>query len=98
MSNDSTEVIKLNQQAYNDRLTDPSGTVKEANKALNLANKLNFKAGIAEANRVLGVGYFYLNQPEKAISNYLTALKYFENNRLYLIFVCRKILSISTKG
>src|SRR5438094_4699301 len=78
MSNDSAEVIKLNKQAYNDRLTDPSQTIKEANKALNLANKLNFKAGIAEAYRVLGIGYYNSNQPEKAIGYYLTALKYFE--------------------
>ncbi len=77
--NDSAEVIKLNREAFNNRLTEPSETINKGTKALNLANKLNFKPGIAEANRILGIGYFYLDKPETAIGYYLTALRFFEN-------------------
>lgn len=75
---DTNEVIKFNKQGYDSRLTDPEQTIKNAEKALVIAQKLNYSKGIGEAYRVLGLGYYYINEPEKSIDNYLTALTYFE--------------------
>ncbi|MDR6944476.1 tetratricopeptide repeat protein [Mucilaginibacter pocheonensis] len=74
---DTNEVINLNSHAYSNRLTDPKQTVEDATKALTLATKLNYMDGIAESYRVIGIGKYYLDQPEKAIDNYLNSLAYF---------------------
>ncbi|TWJ04805.1 lipopolysaccharide biosynthesis regulator YciM [Mucilaginibacter frigoritolerans] len=74
---DSNEVIKLTKRGFSMRLTDPEQTVKDAGKALALAQKINYTAGIAESWRVMGIGNYYLNQSVKAIDNYLTALNLF---------------------
>ena len=76
---DSSEVIKLNKQGFDMRLTDPNQTVAVAGKALIAARKINYKKGVAESYRVMGIGNYYLDQPLKAIDNYLTALSYFQD-------------------
>ncbi|RYZ94889.1 MAG: tetratricopeptide repeat protein [Sphingobacteriaceae bacterium] len=68
----------MNKQGYDSRLTDPEQTIQNGEKARELAGKLNYIKGIGEAYRVLGLGYYYINEPEKAIDNYLTALTFFE--------------------
>jgi len=75
---DTAEVIKLNKQAYNNRYTNPEQTVIDAGKALELAEKIDFKQGMGEANRILGIGNFYLNQASKSIDFYLKALDLFK--------------------
>jgi tetratricopeptide (TPR) repeat protein len=75
---DTSEVIKLNVQGFSMRLTDPSQTVAKAADALSLAQRLSYKAGIGESYRIMGIGNYYLDQPVKAIDNYLTALGYFQ--------------------
>lgn len=74
---DTDKVIKLNIAALHMRLTDADQTVAGASKALAIAQKIGYKAGIAESYRVMGVGYYYLDQPIKSIDSYLTALNYF---------------------
>jgi tetratricopeptide (TPR) repeat protein len=74
---DSNEVIKMNKRGFSMRLTDPEQTVKDASKALALAQKINYTPGIAESWRIMGIGNYYLNQSVKAIDNYLTALNIF---------------------
>jgi tetratricopeptide (TPR) repeat protein len=74
---DTSAVIKLNKQGFAMRLTDPQQTVAYATKALSLAQKADYKEGIAESWRIMGLGNFYLDKPVKAIDNYLTAIKYF---------------------
>src|SRR6185437_6678516 len=74
---DTNQVIKLNKAAYENRLTNPDQTVSEADKALAIAQQLNYTNGIGEAYRVMGIGNYYLNRPEKAIDNYLNALQSF---------------------
>ncbi|OJW16995.1 tetratricopeptide repeat protein [Mucilaginibacter sp. 44-25] len=78
-ANDTTEVIKLNKQAYTNRLTSPEQTIADATKALDIAIKLDYKAGIGEAYRVRGIGKYYLNQASAAINDYLNALSTFES-------------------
>jgi len=60
------------------RLTDPDQTVADANKALAIAQKINYKAGIGESYRIMGIGNYYLDQSVKAIHNYLAALNFFQ--------------------
>ncbi|MCC8407339.1 tetratricopeptide repeat protein [Mucilaginibacter sp. UR6-1] len=77
MLQDTNEVIKFNKQGYDSRLTDPEQTLANANRALDLSKKLNYVRGIGESYRVLGIGYYYLNEAEKSIDNYLKALEFF---------------------
>lgn len=77
---DTNEVIKLNKSGYDNRLRNPGQTVIEAQKALSLAQELNYTAGIAEAYRILGIGNYYLDQPNKSIEAYLNSLSYFTKN------------------
>jgi tetratricopeptide (TPR) repeat protein len=74
---DSTEVVKLNKQAYDNRLTSPDQTVSYASRALALSEKIGYTRGTGEAYRVRGIGYYYLNQAKAAIHDYLQALSYF---------------------
>ncbi len=75
---DTNEVIKLNKQGFGMRLTNPNQTIVIGNKALSIAQNLKYDAGIGESYRVMGIGYYYLNQSKKAIDDYLTALSYFQ--------------------
>jgi tetratricopeptide (TPR) repeat protein len=52
--------------------------VSEANKALAMAEKIGYTKGIGEAYRVIGIGYYYLNQSKRAIDFYLKSLSYFK--------------------
>jgi tetratricopeptide (TPR) repeat protein len=75
---DTTEVIKLNKQALDNRYTSPEQTIEVAGKALALAQQLRYNRGAGEAYRVMGIGNYYLNQASKAIDNYLKALDVFK--------------------
>ncbi|WP_407428776.1 tetratricopeptide repeat protein [Arcticibacter sp.] len=76
--NDSLSVDRLNELAYNIRLTDPDQTLQHAKKALNLATKIGYSNGSAEAQRVMGIGYFYIWKNEQALSHYLKSLTGFK--------------------
>jgi tetratricopeptide (TPR) repeat protein len=75
---DSTTVKQLNKQAYDARLTNAEETINLAGKALDIAMKIGYTRGAAEAYRVQGVGQYYLNSPEDAIKSYLQAEANFE--------------------
>ena len=75
---DSAEVIALNKNGYDNRLTSPKETVADADRALALATKIDYKRGIAEAFRVKGIGEYYLNRPDSALNRYFDALNQFE--------------------
>lgn len=75
---DSLSVDRLNQIAYNIRLTDPEQTLKHAKKALDIANKINYSEGSGEAQRIMGIGYFYIYKNEQALSHYLRSLTSFK--------------------
>lgn len=75
---DTTEIIKLNQLGYENRLVDPVQTLKYGRKALELSKKSNYLNGIAEAYRIIGIGKSYQNDSESAIESYLNSLSYFQ--------------------
>ncbi|MHB8207305.1 tetratricopeptide repeat protein [Mucilaginibacter sp.] len=82
MVQDTSDVKSLNKQAYEARLTNPEQTINTGSKALQLAIKLHYTPGIAEAYRVMGLGQFYLNLPEDAINSYIKSLDFYtkDNN------------------
>jgi len=77
MATDTSGVIELNTQGFKMRLTSPEQTIADGTKALDIATKMGYKRGMAESHRVIGVGYYYIDESVKAIHNYLIALNYF---------------------
>ena len=75
---DSVKVISLNKLAYDNRLTDPQKalTFADSAMAMAMAKKINYIPGIADEDRIRKIGYFYLNNTERAINDYLGTLKY----------------------
>ncbi|TKB95543.1 tetratricopeptide repeat protein [Pedobacter cryophilus] len=80
LKSDTNTVNELNKLGYNNRLTDPEQTIITAKKAIKIAADINYNNGLAESNRVLGIGYYYLNQRDTALNYYLTALNLFKKN------------------
>ncbi|WP_026899183.1 tetratricopeptide repeat protein [Daejeonella oryzae] len=78
--NDSVEVNKLNKLGYDIRLTDAEQAIVYSERAMEMAKKINYINGIAEAYRVKGIGKYYHDQSESAIENYLDALRYFKQS------------------
>jgi signal transduction histidine kinase len=74
---DTNTVIILNKQAFRERMTQPEQTLTDADKALSIAETLGYQAGIGESYRMSGLGYYYLQQPSKAIAAYNEALNWF---------------------
>ncbi|WP_069659062.1 hypothetical protein [Arcticibacter eurypsychrophilus] len=78
--NDSLKVDNLNSLGYRIRLTDPGQTIQYGKKALGIANKIQYSNGSAEAQRILGIGYFYIWKNEKALKFFLNSLSIFAKN------------------
>jgi tetratricopeptide (TPR) repeat protein len=77
-SQDTAEVNLLNKQGFKIHLTDHDETIRKGQQALELAQRLNYINGIAEAYRVIGLGEAYGNNEARAIADYLNALSYFK--------------------
>lgn len=75
-SHDTSEINRLNRLAYTNYRDNPKQTITYAAQALALAQKTNpaYTIGIAEANRMLGIGNSSLGDNRKAIQHYLVAL------------------------
>jgi len=77
---DSIAIDRLNSLAYNIRLTNPEQTLKYGLKASKMAQSSNYSNGYAEAQRIVGIGYYYLWENEKALKSYLISLSTFTKN------------------
>jgi tetratricopeptide (TPR) repeat protein len=75
---DTNQVIRTDKQGFDMRMTNPEQTVAYGQRALAMAQRLNYKEGLGESYRVIGVGNYYLNEPKKAIDAYLNALDNFK--------------------
>jgi tetratricopeptide (TPR) repeat protein len=75
---DTTEVLNYIAKGFDVRLIDATQTVAYASKALDLARKLKFNKGVADAYRMRGLGEHYLGHNEKAIENYFSALNSYQ--------------------
>ncbi|MBS1524980.1 MAG: tetratricopeptide repeat protein [Bacteroidetes bacterium] len=78
---DTAQVKQLLAQGFKSRLTDHEQTLKKAQQALDMAEKLNYLNGIGESYRVLGIGEYYANNEAKSFSDYLYALYYFKMSK-----------------
>ncbi|KAA8483831.1 hypothetical protein BDE36_1684 [Arcticibacter tournemirensis] len=78
---DSLEIARLNRLGYEARLTDPELTIDYGTKAFDLASKFDYKDGIAESYRVIGIGNYYLGKNDIAISQYLKSLTLFKETK-----------------
>jgi tetratricopeptide (TPR) repeat protein len=78
LARDSSVVIKLNKQGLASRFNSPEQTIAYANKAMALAKRIGYKAGIGESYRIRGIGEYYSNHSQLAIDDYLNALDYFK--------------------
>jgi len=74
---DTNEVNHLNNSGYLNRLQKPAQTVIYATKALKMATDIKYEHGVAEAYRIMGIGEYYLNKPDSAITDYFIALDKF---------------------
>ncbi|MCC8426638.1 tetratricopeptide repeat protein [Mucilaginibacter sp. UR6-11] len=77
-ASDTNQVISLNKNGYDNRLTHPQETVADAEKALKIAISIGYTKGIAEAYRIKGIGEYYLNKPDSALNRYFDALTQYE--------------------
>jgi tetratricopeptide (TPR) repeat protein len=75
---DTEQVNRLNRQGFGIRFTDHEQTLAKGQQALELAQKLNYTYGIAEAYRIMGIGEAYAHNSAMAIADYLNALSYFK--------------------
>ncbi|MFC5282901.1 tetratricopeptide repeat protein [Pedobacter alpinus] len=75
---DSNKVIELNKNGYSNRLTSPDQSINIGRKAISIAKKINYQKGIAEGYRVTGIGYYYTNNSDSALNNYLISLNIFK--------------------
>ncbi|WP_423147775.1 tetratricopeptide repeat protein [Rubrolithibacter danxiaensis] len=74
-------VDELNKLGYEIRLTDPEQTIEYGKRSLHIAKKLDYPNGIGEAYRIMGIGKYYMDKNEEAISDYLLSLKYFKSTK-----------------
>jgi len=72
---DTAKVNILNALANALAGINPDTTVSLSTEALDLATKVNFKLGIAEAHSTMGMGLFYLGRYKEALKNYEDAIK-----------------------
>jgi len=77
---DTARVNELIKEGFKARFSDHDATIKKAQQALELAQKLNYINGIAESYRTMGLGESYANHEAKAISYYEYALSYFKKS------------------
>lgn len=81
---DKIKIDSLNTKAYELRLMDAEKTIQYSQQALKASYKLNYSDGIAESFRVKGIGLYYLDKRDSAISYYFKSLSKYEetNNQL----------------
>lgn len=77
---DSVAIDRLNALAYNIRLTNPEQTLKYGIQASKMAQEIDYSNGYAEAQRIVGIGRYYLWENEKALQSYLVSLSTFTKN------------------
>lgn len=78
---DTNVVIELNKKGFDYRLNDPKKGYNYAKKALFISQKLDYKNGIAEAYRILGISKYYMNESSTAVAYYLNALSIFTQEK-----------------
>ncbi len=68
----------LNKKAYDARLTNPERTISIGKQAHKIATALSLIGEVAEANRIIGIGFYYMTERDSALNHYLIAMKLFQ--------------------
>lgn len=72
---DTNRVKALNKLGWQFKYSNPDSTILLAKQAISLAQKINFKTGLAVAYTNAGVGYDVKGDYAKALENYFAGLK-----------------------
>lgn len=75
---DTVRLNLLNTIAYNYYNTNPDAGLATAEQALQLAKKLNSKAGIAEAHKAKGINNWANGEDSMALTNFATSLNIYQ--------------------
>lgn len=75
---DSLFIVSSIKTAYDYRLTNPHKTLELGYKALKLATQKSYKNEIAEASRVIGIGYYNTDVVDSALVKYNSSLLLFK--------------------
>jgi serine phosphatase RsbU (regulator of sigma subunit) len=75
---DTAKVNMINELAYNWYRKDPDKTLEYGTKARELAEKINYQSGLAEAYKNIGLGYYLQGSYEKALRNWEPSLRLYE--------------------
>jgi serine phosphatase RsbU (regulator of sigma subunit)/Tfp pilus assembly protein PilF len=75
---DTARVNTLNELAYAYNRTDSEKTIRLSSEARDLADSINYQAGMAEAYKNIGIGYFFQGNYTEALRNWEPSLRLFE--------------------
>jgi serine phosphatase RsbU (regulator of sigma subunit) len=78
MPDDTLRVNTLNQIASMEARADPNSAIKYGSEALELAQGLDFKRGMALAYKNVGLGYYFQSEYTVAYSNWYASLELYE--------------------
>ncbi|MEN8201686.1 MAG: tetratricopeptide repeat protein [Bacteroidota bacterium] len=78
MSDDTLKVNTLNQIATLEARSYPKNALKYGSEAVELAEKLDFPAGMALAYKNVGLGYYFQSEYTEAYSNWESSLELYE--------------------
>jgi len=78
-SDDTLKVNTLNQIAALEARTYPKSALKYGSEALELAEKLEFQAGMALAYKNIGLGFYFQSDYVRALSNWESSLELYES-------------------
>lgn len=78
-ANDSSKIETLLQLSRAYQETDPYSAIQYANQALGFAETINYKKGIANALKNIGMGHYFLAQYIETLENWERSLAYFDS-------------------
>lgn len=76
--NGKERIDALNQLAFGICRKNPDSTIEIASRVVQISDSINYKKGMADGFFNLGNGYFFLDSIKPRVSNYLAALRIYE--------------------
>ncbi len=64
---DSSKVNALNDLAFELHPSSPRKTIKLSNEAISLSQKINYQKGLAKANNLKGIGYWFVGEYDSSL-------------------------------
>lgn len=79
--NDSNEVKNLIIKSLDLKFINSQESIKIGKRGAKLAQKLNYKDGLAESYRAIGVGFSYLDKRDSSLNYYFKALNIYKESK-----------------